>query len=401
MKKTLLIDPFSGASGDMLLASLLDAGCDLDNLRDKLLGIPALSGVKLDVEKARCGVFTANRLKIDLPHEHAHRGLEDVRKIINEADSISTGVKKNAIDTFTRLAGAEARVHGIDVEKVHFHEVGALDAILDIVGFYIAVEALKIDLFLYTRLVVGSGEITSQHGLIPVPAPATLELLQGHRVELSDRREELVTPTAAAIIATVFQPAPRDSGFTVNSIGYGAGTREAGEGQLPNILRTAVGFQDDLPRQVSIVRTTIDDMNPEVYGYLMETLFSEGALEVYHHSVMMKKNRPGTEVTVITETGDERRLAGLLMVHTTTLGVRITREERLELKRRQDVVLTELGEARVKIGLLPDGGEKMSPEYESCKSLSLQSGLPIVEVFEIVRRAWSRSRSQENPQRDK
>jgi uncharacterized protein (TIGR00299 family) protein len=393
MKKTLLIDPFSGASGDMLLASLLDAGCDFDNLRKKLLGIPALSGVTLDVEKARCGVFTASRLKIKLPHEHAHRGLEDIRKIIGEADSVSAGVKKRAIDTFTRLAGAEARVHGIDVEEVHFHEVGALDAILDIVGFYVAVEELQIDLFLYSRLVVGSGEIKSEHGLIPVPAPATLELLRGHKIELSDRREELVTPTAAAIIATVFQPAPRDAGFTPETIGYGAGTREAGEGQLPNILRTAIGVVDGLPRQVSIVRTTIDDMNPEVYGYLMEALFKEGALEVYHHPVMMKKNRPGTEVTVITETGDELRLAGLLMVHTTTLGVRIAREDRLELERRQEVVDTEIGEASVKIGVLPDGTEKMSPEFESCKNLSLQSGLPIVKVFEIVRLAWSRSRT--------
>jgi uncharacterized protein (TIGR00299 family) protein len=393
MKKTLLIDPFSGASGDMLLSSLLDAGCDLENLRGQLLGIPALSAVKLDVEKTRCGVFTANRLKIDLPHEHAHRGLADVRKIINEADSISGDVKKRAVDTFARLAASEARVHGIDVDKVHFHEVGALDAILDIVGFYAAVEQMGIDLFFYTRLVVGSGEIKTQHGLIPVPAPATLELLQGHRIELSDRREELITPTAAAIIATVFEPVPRDAGFTPASIGYGAGTREAAEGQLPNILRSAVGVQDSRPRQVSIVRTTIDDMNPEVYGNLMEVLFAEGALEVYHHPVMMKKNRPGTEVTVITETGDEQRLAGLLMAHTTTLGVRVTREGRFELERLQETVQTDIGEAVVKIGVLPDGGRKMSPEYESCRGLSAKSGKPILEVFEIVRRAWWRNRT--------
>lgn len=388
MARTLLIDPFSGASGDMLLAALVDAGCPLDRLRELLLGIPALSGVSFDVEEARSGVFTAKRLRITLPHEHAHRGLADVSRIIDEAHTISARVKERAIDTFTRLARAEARVHGIDVEKVHFHEVGALDAILDITGFYAAAGLMGLEQFCYTRLVVGSGQTGSEHGRIPVPAPATLELLAGHALEFSDRREELLTPTAAAIIATCFDRLPRGTGFTPDSTGYGAGTREAGEGELPNILRVATGRLESIPRQVSIVRTTIDDMNPEFYGYVMERMFVEGALEVYHHPVMMKKNRPGTEVTVICEIVDEQRLAGLLMTHTTTLGVRITREDRLELERRQETVQTEIGEARVKIGILPDGSRKMSPEYESCKSLSADTGLTIATVFDIVRRAW-------------
>jgi uncharacterized protein (TIGR00299 family) protein len=388
MTNTLLIDPFSGASGDMLLAALVDAGCPLDSLREQLLGIPALSGVAVDVENAQSGVFAAKRLKIALPHEHAHRGLADVSRIIGEAQTISARVKERAIDTFTRLARAEARVHGIDTEKVHFHEVGALDAILDITGFYAAAELMGLEQFYYTRLVVGSGQTGSEHGRIPVPAPATLELLSGHSMEFSDRREELLTPTAAAIIATCFERLPGGTGFTAGVTGYGAGTRKAGEGELPNILRVATGRLDSKPRQVSIVRTTIDDMNPEFYGYVMERIFGEGALEVYHHPVMMKKNRPGTEVTVICETVDEQRLAGLLMVHTTTLGVRITREDRLELERRQETVQTEIGEARIKIGILPDGSQKMSPEYESCKSLSADTGVPIAAVFDIVRRAW-------------
>lgn len=388
MTKILLIDPFNGASGDMFLASLIDAGCPLDGLRETLLTIPALAGVTVDIERVERGVFAAARLVVGLPDDQTHRGLGQVREIIEAAPSLGERVKVRALDAFTRLANAEARVHGMTVDDVHFHEVGALDAIVDIVGFFAAVDLLGVESFRYTRLVVGSGETESLHGDIPVPAPATLELLKGHRLEFSGRGEELVTPTAAAIISSVFEPLPRDVGFTPESFGYGAGTRDAGVGRLPNVLRVSLGWLDETPAYVSIIRTTIDDMNPEVYGYVMEQLFAEGALEVYYHPVMMKKNRPGVEVTVISEVEDEQRLAGMLLVHTTTLGVRVSREDRLELERHQETVRTEIGDARVKIAVLPNGGEKMSPEFESCKELAEKSGRPIVEVFDIVQRAW-------------
>jgi uncharacterized protein (TIGR00299 family) protein len=395
MTKTLLIDPFNGASGDMLLASLIDAGCPLDTVRDQLRAIPALEQVTIDVERVRRGAFEAARMVIGLPAgDPAHRGLAAVRGIIEAAPALGEDVKARAAETFTRLAEAEARVHGVTVDEIHFHEVGALDAIVDVVGFFVAVEALGIEAQRYTRLVLGGGKTGSEHGEIPVPAPATLELLTGHRVQFSDRSEELFTPTAAAIVSTVFEPLSDQAGFTPEVLGYGAGTREAGKGRLPNILRVSLGRVHEVPASVSIIRTTIDDMNPEVYGYAMDRLFAEGALEVYYQPVMMKKNRPGVEVTVIAEVADEQRLAGVLLVQTSTLGVRITREQRLELERRVDKVMTELGEARVKVAKLPGGGERMSPEYESCRDLAGASGRSIIEVFELVRGAWTRERGK-------
>jgi hypothetical protein len=270
--------------------------------------------------------------------------------------------------------------------------VGALDAIVDVVGFYLAIEVLEVEALRYTRLVVGSGDTDSMHGKIPVPAPATLELLKGHRLEFSGRNQELLTPTAAAIIATAFEPLSPQAGFTPETIGYGAGTRESQKDRLPNILRVSLGRSETVGASVGVIRTTIDDMNPELYGFAMERLFAEGALEVYYHPVMMKKNRPGVEVTVITEAADDQRLAGVLLAHTSTLGVRVTRETRLELERRSETVVTDIGEARVKVATLPGGGERMSPEYESCKQLAEASGRPIIEVFDIVRVAWARGR---------
>lgn len=386
MKRVLIIDPFSGASGDMLLSALCDAGAPIDTLNDQLHSIEALARVRLGLEAVKRGHFAAQRLVLDLPHEHAHRGLSDVTSIIESGRGLSETVRSRARDTFTRLAMAEAKVHGSTAEQVHFHEVGALDAIVDIVGFFIAVEALQIDTFAYTRIVLGSGTTTGAHGEIPVPAPATLELLDGHEVTFSGRNEELVTPTAAAIIASTFSPVGAHTRVRAGRMGYGAGTRE--RDGLPNILRVTVGEAIERPREISVIRCTIDDMNPEFFGHVMAELFETGAREVYFHPVMMKKNRPGVELTVLAEETDVPALTGYVMRNTTTLGVRVTREERIELERRSETVATAHGEARVKVALVPGGGERVSPEYESCREISRRSGLPIGEVFDLVKRAW-------------
>jgi len=392
MSRVLLIDPFSGASGDMLLAALIDAGAPLDEVRERLLGIAELSGAKIDIEPVMRGHFAARRLVLDLPHDHAHRGLEDITRIIAAAPGLSETVRERARATFTRLAMAEARMHGKSVETVHFHEVGALDSILDIIGFHVAAEAIGIESFRYTRLVLGGGSISSAHGEIPVPAPATLELLRGHPISFSGRDEELVTPTAAAIIATVFSAIEPGESVTADNHGYGAGTRES-DG-LPNILRVLVGEKVSRPRTLTVIRCTIDDMTPEVYGHVMESLFKAGAREVYFHPVIMKKNRPGIEATVLCEDADATRIAEHIMAETTTLGVRVAREERVELERRADTVDTPLGTAKVKLAVLPGGDERMSPEYESCRELAASSGKPILEVYDIVRVAWRASRNQ-------
>ncbi len=372
----------------MLLASLLDAGASIETLRDQVLSIPELSAVEVDLETVTRGAFAARRLVVNLPHEHAHRGLSDVLTIIDAAPAISDSVRSRARETFRRLAVVEAKMHGTTVEKVHFHEVGALDAILDVVGFYVLAEELGVESFLYTRLVLGGGSARSAHGEIPVPSPATLELLSGHPVSFSGRQEELVTPTAAAIIATEFQPVGTEASVTGDGYGYGAGTRE-GDGGLPNVLRVVVGEVSSAGRHVAVIRCTIDDMNPEVYGCAMQSLFKNGALEVYYTPVQMKKNRPGIEMTVICEPGDVMAVSQHIMTVTTTLGVRVALEGRVELGRRVDTIETSLGTAKVKVALLPGGGERPSPEYESCRELADRHGRPIVEVFSIVVSEWN------------
>jgi uncharacterized protein (TIGR00299 family) protein len=393
VSRVLLVDAFSGAAGDMLLAALIDAGASVEALRARVLSMPALAKVAVDVADVRRGPFAAKQLRVELPHEHAHRHLKHVVEIIDSSPSLSETVRANARNAFARLAAAEARVHGTTVEKVHFHEVGALDAIVDIVGFFACAEELGIDSFYYTTLALGGGgTVEGEHGTTPVPAPATLELLAGHAVTYTDRRDELMTPTAAAIIAAAFKPLPPDARVVHEHIGYGAGTRE-GEG-LPNVVRVSVGaIIASKPNAVAILRCTIDDMNPELYGDTMHRLFEQGALEVYFTPVFMKKNRPGVEITVIGEIAVEDRLAAFLLANTTTLGLRVAHEARVELERRVDEIETPHGPARVKVAILPGGGERISPEYESCREIATRTGMTLMDVFDAVRRAWHDTRT--------
>ncbi|UCH84281.1 MAG: nickel pincer cofactor biosynthesis protein LarC, partial [Candidatus Latescibacterota bacterium] len=304
MTNALIIDPFSGTSGDMFIAALVDLGVPFEEIRDTVLAIRALNEVKAERRTVTRGVFAATQIVVKCPHEHHHRSVGDIEQIVNES-SLKDPVKAGILETFDALANAEAKVHGTSRDAVHFHEVGALDAMFDIFGAHVGLDLLG-GPSCYTRAIaLGTGETKSEHGLIPIPAPATLELLSGYPVNMSDRAQELVTPTGAAVIASVFEPLPHGVLVTPQRTGYGAGTRE-GEG-LPNVLRATLGTIDAIPRDMSILTSTIDDMNPEVYGYLMDQLFAQGALEVYYNPVMMKKNRPGIEITVITEEHDAHR----------------------------------------------------------------------------------------------
>jgi len=391
LKQSLIVDAFSGAAGDMMLAALIDAGASVEALQAVTLSIPALAKVRVSAENVRRGPFAAKQLVVTLPHEHAHRGLSDITKIIDSASSLSPVVSVQAKAAFAKLAAAEAKVHGTSVEKVHFHEVGALDAILDVVGFFVLAESLGVESFYYTTLAVGArGTIQGEHGEMPVPAPATLELLTGHRITHTERQEELMTPTAAALIAAVFQPLPLDASVVMKSVGYGAGTRESTG--IPNVVRVSLaqiepGTQDGA-HDVSVLRCTIDNMNPELYGDLMQRLFDERALEVYYTPVMMKKNRPGTEITVLCEHADLDHVSRIVLTHSTTLGLRVSREARVELPRRVDTVETEWGPARVKVATRPDGSETASPEYESVREIARRTGLTLTEVSDAVRRVW-------------
>jgi uncharacterized protein (TIGR00299 family) protein len=392
LKQSLIVDAFSGAAGDMLIAALIDAGASLDTLRSCAASIPALAKVGVDVESVRRGPFAATKLSVTLPHEHAHRGLSEITRIIDAA-SLSPTVAVRAKNTFAKLAAAEAKVHGMSVEKVHFHEVGALDAILDIVGFFALAESLRVENFYYTTLAVGArGTVQGEHGEMPVPAPATLELLAGHRFTYTERQHELMTPTAAAIIASTFQPLPLDAHVVQGKVGYGAGTREYSG--APNVVRVSLAQVADANAtaatdgEVSVIRCTIDNMNPEHYGDLMQRLFDERALEVYYTPVMMKKNRPGTEITILCENADLAHVSRIVLSHSTTLGLRVTREARVELPRRIETVETEWGPARIKIATRPDGSETASPEYESCREIARRTGLTLADVSDAVRRVW-------------
>lgn len=385
MKKALVIDPFSGASGDMFLGAFVDMGVPLAVLEDALARIPALARVKMAEEKVTRGAFTATQITVDMPDEHAHRSLSIIRDLIGETD-LDESIKQGAVDTFTRLAKAEAKVHGRDIEDIHFHEVGALDAIADIVGTHAALHHLGLGDAFARPTSVGSGTTTMAHGDMPLPAPATLELLAGFPVSFVDAGEELTTPTGAALIASIAQPLGSGTLVVPERIGYGAGARDSAG--VPNVLRVLLAAVDHSRGHVCIVTSTLDDMNPELYGYVMEQLFDTGALEVYFNPVMMKKNRPGVEVTLISEERDVYTLANLLMANTTTIGVRIHREERIELPRRKDTVETAYGVIEVKIATRPDGKELVSPEFESCKRAAREAGASLLDVYEAARRAW-------------
>lgn len=385
MNKVLVLDPFSGASGDMFLAAMVEAGASFDTLRDTLLSIPVLGKVKLSRKKVRRGPFEATQIVVQCPHEHAHRGLADIRRIIEEAP-IKERVKNGAIDTFTRLAKAEARVHGSTPDEIHFHEVGALDSILDIVGAHVAFDLIGNPVGLVRTITLGRGSTESEHGRIPLPAPATVELLSGFPVQFTDVDTEMVTPTGAAIIASRFEPLKPGSIVVPDRVGYGAGTRDP-VGR-PNVLRVILGEVEGARGHVCVITSTVDDMNPEVYGFLMEQLFVNGALDVYYNSVMMKKNRPGVEVTIICEERDAHMLSSFLMSNTTTLGARIHREERIELARRAGAVETPYGTIDIKIARRPDGSESASPEYESCRKAALGANVTLLEIYEAVQRAW-------------
>ncbi|NIM19993.1 MAG: nickel pincer cofactor biosynthesis protein LarC [Candidatus Latescibacteria bacterium] len=395
MSKALLIDPFSGASGDMLLSVMIDLGAPFESLLAAISSIPVLSKAEVNRSKVKRGVIRATKLEMNLPDDTVHRSLGTILDIIDAAD-LEVAVKERAAGTFRRLAEAEAKVHGIDVEEVRFHETGALDAIVDIIGFHLTVEHISPEKCFYTEIALGSGKVRCEHGEIPIPAPATLELLTGHRVIFSERKEELITPTAAAIIASMFEPLPRNAHVRLDKVGYGAGTRDSGG--LPNVLRAVLGEVVQAPNRVCIVTCTIDDMNPEVYGYIMEKLFALGSLEVYFNPIMMKKNRPGLEMTVIAEETDLDRVVQFILSHTTTLGLRINREERIELPRECATVQTPYGSVEIKIGRLPDGKEKISPEYESCRAAAEKADVSILEVFDAARIAWGRKGREQSSQ---
>jgi pyridinium-3,5-bisthiocarboxylic acid mononucleotide nickel chelatase len=318
-------------------------------------------------------------------HAYSHRGLKEIRHIINAA-AISQSAKDRAITIFEALGAAEAKVHNTEIEKIHFHEVGAIDAIVDIVCAAVGSEALGVDEWVCSPLNVGGGTVVCAHGTFPIPAPATLELLKKAPVYSGEIQKELVTPTGAAIVSVL---ASRYSNFPTmkaQKVAYGAGTRNFKN--FPNVLRLTVGEtaeQQPSPfpvEEISVLEANVDDMTPQVFGYAMERALQEGALDVFATSVQMKKGRPGMLLTVLCRTEDSQRLTKLILTETTTLGVRMRRESRAALVRRHVSVATKWGDVRMKLANLNGSISNYAPEYEDCRRIATEHNVPLKTVMQ-------------------
>lgn len=382
--KTLYFDCFAGASGDMILGAMVAAGVDSNVLRDELSKLN-VDGFNVNFETVDRSGVSATYARVETAHEHKHRHLSDIKKIIEESN-VSGAAKKLSIQIFTRLAEAEGLVHNEPVDHVHFHEVGALDAIVDIVGAAICFDLLKIERFVSSPLHVGSGMIQMAHGRFPVPPPAVAELLKGVPFYSTDIQGELLTPTGAAIITTVcteFSPIPQ---MTTEVTGYGAGTRQYKD--FPNVLRVMLGETEAgaaRDEQLWMLETNIDDMSPQLLGHVMDRAFEQGALDCYFTPVHMKKNRPGVLLSVLCERDRKEPLLNLLFTETTTLGVRSYEVTRRALRRSMVRVETQYGPIDVKVAHLNGCVVNEKPEFEQVRAAATKAGVAIKAVEDATR----------------
>jgi uncharacterized protein (TIGR00299 family) protein len=378
----------------MFLGALLDLGVSERTLRRELakLKLPGwslsikranhrgIAGVKLDVHVRQTGSL--------LHRSHDHRAFADIKRLI-ERSRLESGTKSRAISIFQRIAAAEAKIHGVPVAKVHFHEVGAVDSIVDIVGAAVAMRELGVDKVLAREIEDGTGFVEIAHGRFPIPAPATLEILRGVKIRQCDEPNEMVTPTGAAILAEFVAEYGPMPAMEIEKIGYGVGTRQLRT--RPNVLRAVLGHSSTQalrhPGTISVLETNIDDMNPQLFGDVMEKLFAAGALDVFYTPVQMKKNRPGTLVTVLAEPKLADKLIELMLHHTTTFGVRVTEARRHILDRETRNVNTRYGTVALKIGRLNGRVVSASPEYDSCRKAAARHKVPVKLVYAAAQKA--------------
>lgn len=400
--KMLYLECQAGAAGDMLLAALLDCGLSAGVLQEKLALLP-LKGYTLRVNPARKKGLHALRVRVEPRQEQPFRHLPAIREII-EKSGLSNRVKEKSLAAFQILARAEAKIHGVPLEKVHFHEVGAVDAIVDIVGCMIAVEMLGVRKVWASPLPLGRGRVKTSHGLIPLPAPATMEIIRQHRIPCYGLpfQGETVTPTGAAILSSIcthFAPLPP---MTIQNIGYGAGRKDF---SFPNILRAFKGRLSSggtkkegraaagttpqetlLTAPLEILEANIDDLNPEVYAYVLERLLGAGALDAYLTPVQMKKNRPAVKITVLADPRLTSKLGEILLQETSTLGYRRLGAEKIMLPRRQEVLKTPWGKVRIKVAGTAPAYYHASPEYEDCLRIARTEGIALEKIYRQIYR---------------
>lgn len=400
--KILYFDCFAGAAGDMILGALLDAGLPFDDLK-RALGSLGVEGWDISVDRVIKTGVTASKFRV---HEHVpassggpaghhpHHHLKSIFAKI-ERSSLSEAGKAKAIKMFTRLGEAEAAIHGTTLEKVHLHEVGALDSIIDIVGAVFALEWFGADRIVSSPINVGGGTVKSAHGVFPVPAPATLALLKGAPIYSSGVQMETLTPTGALILteyATEFGPVPA---MKIAKIGYGAGDRELKD--TPNVVRVLIGEAEGSsqapgakpqPHRVCVLECEIDDMNPQIFGVLMEKLYAAGALEVFYSAVQMKKNRPGTLMTIVAHPNQRDAMTEIVFRESTTIGIRHQELTRECLDREMVTVTTTVGPVRFKVARRGDRILNAQPEFEDLAKLSAERGIPVKDIQALAHKAW-------------
>lgn len=422
--KILYYDCFSGISGDMNLGAMIDLGVDKEYLLKELEKLN-VHGYKIQITRDERKGITGTKVKVlledethDHHHEnshhhddnsehnhdhhhqhfheqhvhnheggdHQHRNLKDIEDIINSS-SLNDRVKELSLKMFLKVAEAEAKIHGKSLMDVHFHEVGALDSIVDIIGSAICLDYLKVDKVMSASVELGGGFVKCAHGLFPVPAPATAEILKGIPVKLGAVQVETTTPTGAAILAATVDEFTDKKEFTINKVSYGIGQRDT---VIPNVLRVYLGEIENAPSngftgdEAYVIECNIDDMNPEIYEYIMEKLFAIGAMDVFMNPIIMKKGRPGIKLSVLCNKNLEMKVIDILLRETTTLGVRKYSVEKTMLNRKFSKVKIKYGEVTVKISLLNGEEIKYKPEYSDCKKLALENNVHIGEIYSEV-----------------
>jgi uncharacterized protein (TIGR00299 family) protein len=376
-------DCFSGISGDMILGALIDLGVPIEWLKDQLHQIP-LADFDIAANPVQRHGIRATSVSVTCLDDKSSRNYAKIRSLIEKSPLTDT-VKSTSLHIFKRLAEAEARIHDCSVDQVHFHEVGGVDAIVDIAGAVLGVDYLGIKKIIASQIPLGKGFITCSHGRLPVPAPATLGILEGAPVYGTNIPHELVTPTGAAIIRSLARSFESMPAMVIGRIGYGAGQRDLEE--RPNLLRIILAAEVEANLQeeeISVIETCIDDMNPELCGHLMDRLFEDGALDVYWIPVYMKKNRPGTMLQVLCKDDSRDRLVDRVLMETTSIGIRHYRAQRRLLRREQLEVQTRFGVIPVKRIQDPRGQTRLVPEYEVCRKIALEQNIPLRRVYDTI-----------------
>lgn len=383
-------DCFSGISGDMFVGALLDAGLKIEIL-EKELNKLNLSGYQLEVNKVLKKGISASQFKVKIQEKGVERRFKDILNILEES-KLDEEIKNEVKKIFFKIAEAESKIHQEDIEKIHFHEIGGLDSIIDISSAVIGIKALEIKEIYSSPLPLGKGFVKCAHGILPLPAPATLELLRNIPTYSGGMESEMVTPTGAAIISTLTKDFGERPLMKIEKIGYGAGEREY---SIPNLLRVSIGEKILSDRdlvdgyvhdEALLIETNIDDMNPEFYDYIMDKLFSQGALDVFLTPIQMKKNRPAQMFSIIVYEQNLKEILKVLFSESTTLGVRIKEVKRLKLTQQNFITETKYGKIKVKVGIFKEDIKTIAPEYQDCQKIAQQYQVPLKEVYEEAKK---------------